>query len=117
MMRAAHLRAFVPLCEIHWRSVWPTVYSRQSDVFAASADEAWVGSNFHSRRGAETQRSLGDVPLVTVIPHDPVRHFFLSLFVILNLFQDNMRRLFVILKRVQHDGGWDDGGWATVLSG
>ena len=22
MMRAAHLRAFVPLCEIHWRSVW-----------------------------------------------------------------------------------------------
>ncbi len=21
-MRAAHLRAFVPLCEIHWRSVW-----------------------------------------------------------------------------------------------
>jgi hypothetical protein len=22
MTRAAHLRAFVPLCEIHWRGVW-----------------------------------------------------------------------------------------------
>ncbi len=40
----------------------------------------------------------------------------LNAFVILNLFQDNMRRLFVILKQVQDDeGGVQDGGGGRLF--
>ncbi len=60
-------------------------------------DAAWVRKNFDSRRGAETQRSFAVVA--------PVPQFFMARSVILNLLQDNMRRLFVILKQVQDDEG------------
>jgi hypothetical protein len=38
-------------------------------------------------------------------------------FVILNLFQDNMRPWFVILKQVQDDERWGEGVGSTAISG